>query len=65
MGKEHLVSADEICKRFDIPRGSLYHLVKQGRIPAVDVTRPYAKKKRWRFDPDEVARALGVEPPTP
>ncbi len=52
------MSAKEICERFGIPRGSLYMLIKQGRIPAKDVTRSWHKTKRWQFDSAAVARAL-------
>jgi hypothetical protein len=34
METEPLVQAKVICDRFDIPRGSLYRLVKDGVIPA-------------------------------
>jgi len=59
MEERELVTAKEICRRFDIPRGSLHRLVKEGRVPAVDVSKSYHKTKRWLFDPAEVARVLG------
>jgi predicted site-specific integrase-resolvase len=62
MKERELVTAKEICKRFDIPRGSLHRLVKEGRIPAIDVRKGYHKTHRWLFDPAEVERVLGAPP---
>jgi excisionase family DNA binding protein len=59
MGEDQYVSAKEICKRFDIPRVTLYRLVERGIIPAHELPRrSFDTKRRLRFDPAEVEAAL-------
>jgi len=52
---EEMVDAHEITTRFEIPRGSLYGLVKEGLIRAHDVTKDHHRRRQLRFYASEVA----------
>lgn len=52
------VSGTVISEEFDIPRTLLYRLVRDGRIPAQDVTKPYHNRRKYRFRREDVAKAL-------
>lgn len=53
-----MVTARVIAEQFDIPRSTLYRLVDEGRIPADDVTKPWHKRRQFRFKVSEVRRAI-------
>lgn len=53
-----MVTAKVITEEFGIPRSTLYRLVKDGRIPAHDVTKPWHERQQVRFLVSEVRAAL-------
>ncbi len=59
--EEKMVQAKVICERFGIPRGSLYRLVKEKKIPAHEEPAKDWQTRRPRnllFRPSEVEAAL-------
>lgn len=63
-----MVTAKVIADEFGIPRSTLYRLVDAGRIPAVDVTKPWHDRRQLRFSVSDVRKAIEdrkQQPPTP
>lgn len=60
-----MVTAKVIADEFGIPRSTLYRLVKDGRIPAHDVTQPWHDRKQFRFRMSEVKAAVEARRPRP
>jgi predicted DNA-binding transcriptional regulator AlpA len=58
MKQEPLVTAKVIADAFDMPRTTLYRLVKEGRVPAYDITRSWHINRRYGFRLSEVRQAL-------
>lgn len=57
-GAETLVTSGVILRDFDVANTTLYRLVKDGRLPAVEVTKPYHKTRRFKFLLSEVEKVL-------
>jgi predicted site-specific integrase-resolvase len=57
-GGEDLVSSGVILRDFDVANSTLYRMVREGRIPAVNVTKPYHKRQRFLFRVSDVERVL-------
>lgn len=55
---EELVGPTEIVREFGIPRMTLHLFATQGRIPAVDVSREWHQRRRFKFRRSEVRAAL-------
>jgi excisionase family DNA binding protein len=62
---EPLVTAKVIADTFGIPRSTLYRLVNDGRIPAVDVTQPWHDRRQFRFCENDVRQAIAGRPRAP
>lgn len=60
-----MVTAKVITDRFHIPRSTLYRLVKDGRVPAHDVTQPWHDRRQLRFKVSEVRKAIEDRKPSP
>lgn len=59
MSEGELVSAQEIVKRFGIPRSTLYYLAEAGKIPYhVAPRQPWHQRRHLLFNPEEVKAAL-------
>ena len=57
------VSSGEIMKLFELPRTTLYRLVRAGTIPAHELPgKSWYKRKHYQFYVSEVARALNLPP---
>lgn len=53
-----MVSAKVIAAEFAIPRSTLYRMVDEGRIPALDVTKPWHRRRQLQFKVSEVRQAI-------
>lgn len=53
------VTAKELAHTLGLSQGTVYKMVREGRIPAIRV----GAGRTLRFDPDEVKRALAGAPP--
>jgi excisionase family DNA binding protein len=51
---EPLVGMDEVYRRTGIPRQTLYDMVRDGRMPSVDVTQPWHTRRQYKFRLSEV-----------
>ena len=49
-----MVPAKVITDQFHIPRSTLYRLVEQGKVRAVDVTEDFHTRRQFRFRVSEV-----------
>lgn len=58
MEDEALVTAKVITDQFHIPRSTLYRLVKDGKVRAVDVTRDFHSRRQFRFRLSDVRADL-------
>ena len=58
--ERELVTIEEVERRWGIPRQIIYRRMKAGLVPYVDVSKPYHKRRQYRFVVAEVAEALGV-----
>lgn len=47
---DHLIDIEELSRLLSIPKGSLYNLVSQKRIPIVRIGR------RLRFDTEDISK---------
>lgn len=56
--EEPLVTAQVITDQFHIPRSTLYRLVKDGKVRAVDVTEDFHTRRQYRFLVSEVTADL-------
>ncbi len=57
-----LVKIEDLERRLGVPRQIIYRRMKAGMVPFVEVTEPYHRRRQYRFNVAEVARALGIEP---
>lgn len=53
-----MVGATAVIQQLGIPRSTLYHLVKLGKIPTYDVRKPWHTQQRIKFKMSEVEAAL-------
>ena len=60
-----MVGASDVIRELDIPRGSFYRAVNDGRIPFHEERNPWQKRPVKRFRVSEVRKALGMEHPRP
>lgn len=49
-----LLSAAEVGKLLDVPKSTVEHLARQGRLPSIVIGR------RVRFDPQEIRETLSA-----
>jgi excisionase family DNA binding protein len=58
MEEEALVTVDTVVRETKIPRATVYKMVEEKRIPFVDVTQPWHRRRQLRFRLSEVQAAL-------
>ena len=57
MQERRYLTAADVTAALNIDRSTVYRMAEDGRLPGVKVGR------QWRFHPDAVERALGIERP--
>ncbi|MGE5619735.1 MAG: hypothetical protein ACM3US_10800 [Sphingomonadaceae bacterium] len=60
-----LVTIEELERRLGVPRQIIYRRMGKhpnDALPYVDVTKPYHKRRQYRFNVKAVAKYLGIEP---
>lgn len=58
---DNLVTASELSRRYGIPIPTIYRMAERRKIPYVDETKPWHERRFYRFDPEAVCAALGIE----
>jgi excisionase family DNA binding protein len=54
VGAEHLLTADELAERWQVPKAQVYRLTRDGRMPTVRIGRYYryrlAAVEEWELE---------------
>ena len=54
-----MITVGQIHKQYGVSPSTVYYLMRQGRLPAVDVTQPYHTRRRLKFRLSDVERVFG------
>ncbi|MDA1232430.1 MAG: helix-turn-helix domain-containing protein, partial [Planctomycetota bacterium] len=52
---ERRYSPEQVAKLFGVTKGTVIGWCQDGTMPAVNVARASAKRKRWRMSQDDIA----------